>query len=1156
MQSKVTKRRIESNEDNFIKRTYLEEREYTPEKSDMNVFYILYTLFVGFFFSFTYIVRDTYKRISLFAIGCSTLIIVVVILSQLRNSFRKTPNIFIRIAENTASEADCYLYPRFTNDSQNPLLNFTKIDSLLENEELVTGVSPRWMFLGTVNKAGNTGNGYRGTVILYDSKREEKIGLGRQYDYRTLNEQEVSVSSDLVEAMGISPQNGERVDVRFNTDSLVNALIGQSVALEEGVDVDVNTADLQAIPIDTFVQTQGIDLNQEVDVNQFIPSNLLPFVPQQNMTVGQLISTFEALSNMTTVGDIIDSLDLSVEMILVDSVKTYRGKFPSVLGNVILLDSTHFNAILEQLIDKNPSLSLLLNFFLAGSTTTTTTTTFSVDDFNLHEYSFLIAGMYKNRFEAYHEESKGRNRHFAQFTNAIINNLGVEMGVSITTPLASGLTLMDFVMLFLDQIFIGMTICMGGLGVILIFALLLSNVEEKTYEFGMLRALGMGKLTLFEMSLFHILFFAIPGLALGFIVSYILNIPFDYIFYWTCTLPKMDWTFSYDAILIPLIVGFSIPLVANYVPLRKALGKSLRNSLDISRSAIHETKVTFKRLEKMGLETWQTSAAILMIVMGFVVYYVLPLSFIIEEMSLFFTTLEFVFIGMLLGLCVAALILQPLFERILVELMLFFNVILPKDRRMKTLILKNLSGHRSRSRRSFLMFCVTIAFVIFLGANFNMLQKMIIGNIVLFVGGDILAQSSNFAYTLKTDDLEAFLVEQKACGNITEYTWVTFPMQKYEAIQKTKMGNFAIYPRVYGMFYGMERNFLDASFNEYYIMTEKNNYISCSPKIGSKCDLIASLYDQEGKAGVEGVAIDNLPLDMQSGSTIYYEQGHDFGDVYEEHYDVILSEATRDGLGIDSNTPILLFLLDSETDLYSSYMARPHGLIRKLPGFVYSSYAITAETSPVLFSIPQYEALLKEFTKDDDISVVYERLFIKVGKENKDAELRFFIKNGVKTIVNPDQTTVQDTISVRKSANGAVIGFTSLFYTGGVISLVFCAYMLFLSFVGNVRENRWVFGVLRATGFSVNMLIRASIYESLALVGAAFTSGVLIGIITAGTLIMQFNLFIEMPFEFKFPWDLVLTMGGLAIILAIVGAYLPARVLKKQEIAQVLRGLE
>ena len=61
------------------------------------------------------------------------------------------------------------------------------------------------------------------------------------------------------------------------------------------------------------------------------------------------------------------------------------------------------------------------------------------------------------------------------------------------------------------------------LSVLLIYSLMLGDVEEKTYEFGMLRALGFGKAWLIVLLIIQALVFAIPGLILGMITAYLLN---------------------------------------------------------------------------------------------------------------------------------------------------------------------------------------------------------------------------------------------------------------------------------------------------------------------------------------------------------------------------------------------------------------------------------------------------------------------------------------------------------------------------------------------------------------------------------------------------------------------------------------------------------
>lgn len=53
-----------------------------------------------------------------------------------------------------------------------------------------------------------------------------------------------------------------------------------------------------------------------------------------------------------------------------------------------------------------------------------------------------------------------------------------------------------------------------------------------------------------------------------------------------------------------------------------------------------------------------------------------------------------------------AVVIQPPLEHIILNLILCF-----KERRMKTLIARNLAGHRRRSQLTFLMFVLSVAFM-------------------------------------------------------------------------------------------------------------------------------------------------------------------------------------------------------------------------------------------------------------------------------------------------------------------------------------------------------------------------------------------------------------------------------------------------------------
>lgn len=76
---------------------------------------------------------------------------------------------------------------------------------------------------------------------------------------------------------------------------------------------------------------------------------------------------------------------------------------------------------------------------------------------------------------------------------------------------------------FLDNMVFSATFLLLMLSTLLIYSLMIGDVEEKTYEFGMLRALGFDKKWLIALLLLEALVFAIPGLILGLLSSYLLN---------------------------------------------------------------------------------------------------------------------------------------------------------------------------------------------------------------------------------------------------------------------------------------------------------------------------------------------------------------------------------------------------------------------------------------------------------------------------------------------------------------------------------------------------------------------------------------------------------------------------------------------------------
>lgn len=97
--------------------------------------------------------------------------------------------------------------------------------------------------------------------------------------------------------------------------------------------------------------------------------------------------------------------------------------------------------------------------------------------------------------------------------------------------------------------------------------------------------------------------------------------------------------------------------------------------------------------------------------------------------------------------------------------------------------------------------------------------------------------------------------------------------------------------------------------------------------------------------------------------------------------------------------------------------------------------------------------------------------------------------------------------------SNTALQFIDLFYVCvAFISITLSFFLILVSFVSNVREHSWEFGVLRAVGLNKFQITRVFMYEAFVLTVSAGLIGAFIGIIIAVTITLQFLMFTELPF--------------------------------------------
>ena len=105
------------------------------------------------------------------------------------------------------------------------------------------------------------------------------------------------------------------------------------------------------------------------------------------------------------------------------------------------------------------------------------------------------------------------------------------------------------------------------LSFILIFSLMQTDVEERTYEFAVLRTVGMRNDSLVTLITIQSLLFSIPGIILGFILLFVLVTATQYTLN-TFAQVDVEVYIQPRSISLGLVTGLFIPFLSNIIPIK------------------------------------------------------------------------------------------------------------------------------------------------------------------------------------------------------------------------------------------------------------------------------------------------------------------------------------------------------------------------------------------------------------------------------------------------------------------------------------------------------------------------------------------------------------------------------------------------------------
>ena len=1047
-----------------------------------------------------YNVRSLKKSLNSFMIGVAAVFLVVVFVILINNMQIHLQYFNLKSVEDLVSSTDIVMSSR--ESSSSPFLNYTYIKEALNNVPGLAKNAPRWLLpvnvVNTKNKRSS-----KAIAVFIDSDYEEDYELAPLWSNRPLSNNEMHCSDTLIRSLNLLPNSGDTLAITINTTSFFrNNITNQNIR------IPLNVQNLTNTTIDVINQLQlGVSFENS-DNNTFlvIPNTFFSFAEVQ---------------------------DISFQV--VDAIDNTNGKFASALGNVILLDRNAFYFIVKSILN-GVSLAVTTEDIDALAKTIT-------NGIKFEEYAAFINIVMDNRYEVYLGTSKERKGAIAKFSNDITLALG-NYPVLLTPVISMALDSSQFLSFIFNEIFFSIIFILIILAIAVIYSLMNKDVHEKTYEYGMLRSLGLAQNSLIYLLLQKALLFAIPGILASILCSFLFNLPLAYLVSVNVG-NDIASQLNTSSIILGSCIGLVLPLFGIIIPTRKALGTTLRDALDLYHSTVEETKITVEKLKSFGLSPLETTMSLLFVIFGFLVYYMIPLSFVFQDFTLFFRVFTLILMGLILGLTIIGQFLFPS-----LEIVLAYCLTKVYDSQITDIVIKNLNAHRSKNRYTSLVFTLCLSYIIFVSVMFNIQADSLNKLTTSAYGSDIRLTADKMESSLNYELLKEFLINKTSSASnsgfnhiVSDFTFTTFDLRDYFPIDSSMLSSLSGYSPIEAGIYGVQENYLSSVFSEY---TSINEPI----ELFSSVNVLNKLYQFKGT--YEPIQSGISQTTIKSNKNLLQRQLIPFISDKSSAEDLFMS--------LNKIAELNLFVVPEKqvNSINTRFIVQPVAFVNKWSG--YPSINSFSPIATLFITLGDYLSLLNTVdtiantnsSKLFKTAVPFKDCFIKLKVDASDLQKESFM-NEMNSVLTQDIQISNLGNAIKKTLDAKTKGSWTL-NAVSVGAMILCFFVLIISFESNIKDNSWEYGVLRSLGFTKALLIRVYIYESLCLVISSSALGTVIGCLTGLFFSLQSNIFLELPMDFKFPLEFFLVIVLSASLFAIIGSVLPALELNKKTIAATIKG--
>ena len=238
------------------------------------------------------------------------------------------------------------------------------------------------------------------------------------------------------------------------------------------------------------------------------------------------------------------------------------------------------------------------------------------------------------------------------YLGKIINGIGPYKYIS-SMDLLNSMQGYSTSIMFIGLIFDVLLIIFVVISCLLIYSLLLISVETKTFEIGVMRLIGLSKWGYIVMIATQAAMFVLPSIILGFALSVPCILGVWSILFSDTSGFQPSVIPSLSASLQALAIGLLIPTLSSIIPIRRAISKSLTDSLTTQRAKLSGVVVTVTENSNKNIVPFLTFGTIA-VLFGISIYYFLPLGLITGRLGLILTIFLFILLAMMTGLSLFA----------------------------------------------------------------------------------------------------------------------------------------------------------------------------------------------------------------------------------------------------------------------------------------------------------------------------------------------------------------------------------------------------------------------------------------------------------------------------------------------------------------------